>query len=130
MKAFLWVIGICAIVFIIAYLNKDNIRRAFFTNHILLHARGETNPALVRIDWTSEVTTDTVTVFENGHETEALFEARGRNVFVVYYKGESMGNLEHFKSNAYNPHTYIFELLLQQDSVYLDLTVSGPDAIQ
>ncbi|UII30749.1 hypothetical protein LVD17_20865 [Fulvivirga ulvae] len=115
MKAFFWVLGICIATFLVIYLNKDNIRRAFFSNHILLNARGEANPALVRIDWTSETGGDTVTVFDQGHETEALYEARGPNQFMVYYNGERIGNLEHFKSNAYNPHTYIFELLLKQD---------------
>lgn len=128
MRAFLWVISICAAVFLMVYLNKHHIRRAFFSNHILLNAKGETDPALVRIDWTAEAVGDTVTVFEKGHEVDALYEARGANIFMIYYKGESMGNFEHFKSNAYNPHTYIFELLLQKDSVYLDMTVSGPDA--
>ncbi|MBL6449122.1 hypothetical protein JMN32_22615 [Fulvivirga sp. 29W222] len=130
MRAVVWILSICTVIFWLTYLSKDSIRRYFFANHVLLNVRGEADPAWVHIDWTSDAAGDTITIFEKGRELDVLYEARGSNTFMVYYKGKSIGILEHFKSNAFNPHTYIFELLLQQDSVYLDLTVSGPDATQ
>lgn len=128
MRAFIWVLSICTLMFVVVYIFEDNIRRSFFPNHVLLNSRGEADPGLVRIDWTAEGSKDTVTIYESRQDLNAIYEAQERNVFMVYYKGKRIGHFEHFKSNAFHPHTYVFELLLQDDSVYLDLNISGPDA--
>lgn len=128
MKAFLWVFGVCAALFVLTYLFKDNIRRQFLSNKVLLQTRGPINPKTVRIDWTTETKEDTITVFEAGDETNAVFEAAGPNHFLMYYNGQLVADFEHHKTAAVLPHTYTFQLGQERDSLYADLKIFGPEA--
>lgn len=128
MKAFLWVFGVCLALFLLTYLFKDNIRKQFLSNKVLLQTRGHINPKTVRINWTAETKEDTVTVFTGGSETNAVFEAAGPNHFLMYYNGKHVASFEHHKTTAVLPHTYTFQLGQEKDSLYANLKIFGPEA--
>lgn len=128
MKAFLWILGICSLLLFAVFLLKDDVRRLFFSNTIIVQTRGNLSPKEVRIDWTAESGTDTLTIFSDGHETGEIYEAAGFNTFLIYHKGDYLGHFEQFKTNAFNAHTYTFMLQHEGDSVFLDLKIFGPDA--
>ena len=128
MKVLAWLLGIGILMIGLLFVFRHNIRRQFLGNHLFIQAKGNCDPRLVKIKWTAEHHRDTVTIFENGHELDQPYEAKGHNSFLVYYEGEYVGALEQFKSNAYSPHTYIFDITIEQDSLYLDFRISGQES--
>lgn len=128
MKAFAWVITICLLLFTSVWLLRDNIRRWLLPNKVIVQSQGNIDNRLVKVRWTAETIHDTLTIFSDAHQTEAVFEAGGFNTFWLCYQGQVVGQFEQFKQVATSPHTYTFQLWQEGDSIYSDLKIYGPDA--
>lgn len=128
MKSIAWVVGICFVLFCIAWFNVDNIRDWFFPNVIEVNAYGEADVTKVKVDWTAEALNDTVTLFINGEQVDEDFRGQGYNFFLLYYENQFIGTFEQFKSNKNSGHTYNFMIWQSQDSVQADLKIKGPEA--
>ncbi|MBL3658238.1 hypothetical protein [Fulvivirga sediminis] len=127
MKAFVWVLGICLASLAVLYGFKEEIRLWLLPNTIILNKRGPVDAKGLRIDWASEAAKDTITIFLEGMETHERYEAKGRNVFLLYYDEKLVGEFEQFKMSANTPHTYIFSITAREDSLFTGLKILGPD---
>ena len=110
MKVLAWLLGIGILMIGLLFVFRHNIRRQFLGNHLFIQAKGNCDPRLVKIKWTAEQHRDTVTIFENGHELDQPYEAKGHNSFLVYYEGElmSLSELDTLKANFGRPVTANF----------------------
>ncbi|UII25559.1 hypothetical protein LVD15_19945 [Fulvivirga maritima] len=127
MKALIWVLGICLVSLVILYSFKEEVRHWLLPNTIILNKRGSVDVQHLRIDWTYEAANDTITIYDKGVETSEPYEARGRNVFLLYYDQKLVGEFEQFKMSANTPHTYLFSITAREDSIFTGLKILGPD---
>lgn len=128
MRALVWLLGICTILLLGVWVFRHDARRLLLSDNVMLQTRGGVNRGDVRICWTGEMTTDTVVIYSAGREVEHVPEATGQATFLIYYKGMMVGEFGHFRTGVIAPHTYVFQLWEQGDSLYSDLKISGPDA--
>lgn len=128
MKAILWVFGVALMLFVLAWVNEDNIRNWFFPNNIEVKVYGEATIEGVKIDWTAESIEDTVTLFDKGEALDIDFRERGHNTFLLYYNDEFIGSFDQFKSNKVSGNQYNFMIWQGQDSIRADLKILGPEA--
>ncbi|ELR68808.1 hypothetical protein C900_05821 [Fulvivirga imtechensis AK7] len=128
MRAVLLIFSTCLLFFLSVWLLRDNIRRWILPNRVIVQAQGNVDAEQVKIYWTAETADDTLTIFSGARQTDAIFEAGGFNIFLLYYQNQQVAQFEQFKQSVTAPHTYTFHLWQEGDSIYTNLKIYGPDA--
>ncbi|MDX1628375.1 MAG: hypothetical protein R3345_06730 [Fulvivirga sp.] len=128
MKALLWVTLIALILLSMVWVVKDSIHNWLFPTVIMVQTFEEANPEHIRIDWTAEGKTDTVTVFQKRSQVVDEIRSAGHNYFIIYYNDTLLDTFRHFQKSPEASHIYNFMIRRKRDSVSVDLKVEGVDA--
>jgi len=128
MRAILWVFVGIAIIYAGVWLFKDDIRDWFFPNIVEVETYAEAQGEKIRVDWTAENQSDTITIFSNKKQLTGDFRSSGFNQFLFYYEDQLVEQFEQFKTTPSSGHHYRFIFWKKQDSVKLDLQIQGPEA--
>lgn len=66
-------------------------------------------------------------IYENGKQINDVPYDYGKQRLIIAYDDKTIGELGHWRTNAYHVHTYKVTLQLKENKVILVGSISGPD---
>jgi hypothetical protein len=127
-KIFFIVVGLIVIVVLINDFTKINV--GFPLSSLVLSNK-------MKVDFTDFNPNDfeIVIELEDGSRTTVykdnvyrkIPDGYGENDWTIIYKGEKQCKFGHFKTNWRNKHRYYIKLYAQDNEIYADVIIKGPD---
>ncbi|MEQ9165023.1 MAG: hypothetical protein RLO12_02100 [Fulvivirga sp.] len=126
MKVVAWLLGFVSLVLIIAYSFKQDIRNYIFRDEIIVRPKGILMQS-IQIKRVGELSTDSIVVFKDGEQQKLKVTEPGLNRFIVFVDNKEQAQFEQFVASPISKHNYVYQLLRQQDSIFVGLQIFGPD---
>ena len=126
MKVIAWLLGFVSMVLIIAYSYTQEIRNYVFRDQVIVRPKGVLLNS-IQIKRVGELGADTTIIFNNGEQQIHKVSKPGFNRFVVSVDNIERAFFEQYVSSELSKHDYVYELYIQQDSVFVRLRIFGPD---
>lgn len=94
-------------IYIYKKLNYYSLRESLNPNTVLCVNTTDLKTEDFRITWNTYNNNES-SIFENGKPTDLIFKEYGKNIFLIYYKGNIISKYIQFKHNNWHGHAYSF----------------------
>jgi len=119
---------IFSLITLIIWSQTDRIRTWINPDYIRVQLYGKLHYPGVNIHWKEEGSGDSTLIYSAGTQIVSSFPKSGFNTFTISYQGRFIESIEHFKTNSYYAHSYLFVLEEEAGEIALtDIKISGVD---
>lgn len=106
-------------------INKSKVRVVFENEMALIENRTPNQlPNILKVTKNKVIRK---TIFQDGKLISDIPYDYGKQRLTVYYDGDTIGTLVHFRTNEYHVHTYEIILLKNDGAVQIEGGIYGPD---
>ena len=124
MRALLWVLGICGMLFVLLWFVQDTIIIWTLPDKVLVTAQGNVELNDVEIKCIKPTAQDTVVIYANGKQQTHSFRLHDEAYFLVYERNNLLGMFEWEDKSQSLGKKYHFYIGGKEDSIWMDMRVT------